>query len=364
MSDYTVYAVIMAGGQGTRLWPLSTRRRPKQFIDLGGESLLTRTFKRIEPLVPRENVLVVTGQGQGKLARECLPSLPEGNVIEEPMGKNTAPCIGLSAVYAERYLGLNPEDSVMIVSPADHLITKDERFRDILSFGAEMAYERGEYVTLGIEPTRPATGYGYIRGGDYIPGFKPGRRAEGFTEKPDRETAKSFVESGDYFWNSGTFVWRTDRLIDGLTEHLPDLHAGLNRIADSVGTQAEREVLTGEYEEFSPVSIDYGLMEKAGDKAVIPASIGWSDLGDWPSLGLVLDQVEDDNNRLGKVEFHDSANNLVYSGNEKPVVLLGVDDLVVANTRGALLVMKKDRAQGVKAIAKEHSKENGGNNDT
>ncbi len=364
MPNYDMYAVIMAGGQGTRLWPLSTLARPKQFIDIGGESLLTRTFKRISPLVPPENVLVVTGKSQGELARECLPALPEANVIEEPVGKNTAPCIGLSAVYAERSLGLEPENSVMIVLPADHLISRDGMFRDILRSGTELAYERGEYVTLGIEPTRPATGYGYIRGGNPIPGFEPGREAESFTEKPDKETANAFLQSGDYYWNSGTFLWRTDRLLDGLREHLPDLYAGLDRIGHHVGEESEGDALSREYEGFSSVSIDYGLMEKTDDKAVVPASVGWSDLGDWPSLGLVLDGVEDGNSLHGEVEFHSSANNLVYNGDEKPAVLLGVDDLVVANTSEALLVMKKHEAQAVKAIAKAHSKDDGGKNDS
>lgn len=364
MADFATYAVIMAGGRGTRLWPLSTSSKPKQFIDIDGKPLLTRTFDRIQPLVSAENVLVVTGNGYGELVSACLPSLPERNIIEEPTGRNTAPCIGLGAEYAENNLGFDPGKSVMVVLPADHMVARTEKFRKVVQMGADLAYGENNYVTLGIEPTRPDTGYGYIQGGESIPGFYPARKAVSFTEKPDREKARSFLESGNYYWNSGMFIWRTDMLQRGLKTHLPEIYSGLKRIGDKINAREESKVLAREYEDFSSISIDYGLMEKASDRAVIPASFGWSDLGDWPSLKLVLDEVKGGNNIRGDGEFISANSNLVYNEDRKPVVLLGVDDLVVANTPDALLVMDKERSQQVKEVAKKYRERNGGTDES
>ncbi len=362
MSRLTLYGVIMAGGRGRRLWPLSTDSRPKQFIEIDGESLLARTYDRIAPLISPEHVLVVTNRDKGQLVKEHLPELPERNIIEEPMGKNTAPCIGLSAVYSERVLGLDPSDSVMAVLPADHLVGKGAEFRRLLQSAGEVAFARDQLVTLGIDPTRPATGYGYIEAGDPLTGEGEAREVISFTEKPDPETAHEFLEAGNYYWNSGTFIWRTDRLLRGLKEHMSSTYRGLQRIKQGLGTAEEADLLEREYRKFSGTSIDYGLMEKARDRAVIPASVEWSDLGDWPSFEELLEGDGDGNSCQGKVICEESRDNIIFNQESKPVVSLGISDLVVVNTEEALLVMEKERAQEVKKLAKRFDQ--GGEDDT
>lgn len=353
MEDFTTYAVIMAGGRGRRLWPLSTPERPKQFIEVNGKSLLVRTYERIKPLVGAENVLVVTNQGQGDLVAEHLPELPEKNIIEEPMGKNTAPCIGLSGLYSEETLDLKRENSVMIVLPADHLVGREERFRELLKKGAQVASEKKELVTLGIEPTEPATGYGYIEAGEELQGDELARKVLSFTEKPDLERAEKFLKAGNYYWNSGTFIWCTDQLLNGLRDHMPELYEGLTNIKDFLGTDEEEETLRKEYKSFAGTSIDYGLMEKADNRAVLPASVDWSDLGDWTSFEELVESGGEGNASNGDVVFRDSEDSFLYEGTGKKAVALGASNLVIVNTPEALLVMDKEKAQKVKEVAKE-----------
>lgn len=353
MEDFTTYGVIMAGGRGRRLWPLSTPERPKQFIEVNGKSLLVRTYERIKPLVGAENVLVVTNQGQGDLVAEHLPELPDKNIIEEPMGKNTAPCIGLSGLYSEETLDLKRENSVMIVLPADHLVGREERFRELLKKGAQVASEKGELVTLGIEPTEPATGYGYIEAGEGLQGDELARKVLSFTEKPDLERAEKFLKAGNYYWNSGTFIWRTDQLLNGLRDHMPELYEGLTNIEEFLGTDKEKETLRKEYKSFAGTSIDYGLMEKADNRSVLPASVDWSDLGDWTSFEELVESDGEGNASNGDVVFRDSENSFFYEGTGKKAVALGASNLVIVNTPEALLVLDKDKAQKVKEVAKE-----------
>ena len=356
MSDYTIYGVIMAGGRGRRLWPLSTESRPKQFIKVNGKSLLARTFDRISPLIDPDNVLVVTNKGKGDLVKQDLPELPEENVIEEPMGKNTAPCIGLSAVYASEVLGLEEENSVMVVLPADHLVGRELRFRELLGKAADVAFDKEKLVTLGIRPTRPATGYGYIEAGHPIEGTEDSRQVVSFKEKPDYETAEKFVAAGNYYWNSGTFIWRTDQLLDQLNRYMEDLSKGLDRIKQALGDEDARKILKEEYEKFTSTSIDYGLMEKADRRAVIPASVEWSDLGDWPSFEQLLGSDENGNSCQGEVVCEKARDNIVFNDSDKPVVTLGLADTVIVNTSEALLAMSKDSAQEVKRIARKMEK--------
>lgn len=364
MSDFDIYAVIMAGGRGRRLWPLSTPSRPKQFIEVDGKSLLSRTFTRISPLIDPENVLVVTNKGKGGLVEEDLPELPEENIIEEPMGKNTAPCIGLSAVYSREVLGLDDDNSVMVVLPADHLVGREKRFRELLDLAAGVAFRREKLVTLGIKPTRPATGYGYIEAGDRLDGEEVPREVISFTEKPDSATAEEFLAAGNYYWNSGTFIWRTDQLLDGLSRHMTGLSRGLKNIREALGEPGAGAKLKDEYEKFSSTSIDYGLMEKAGNRAVIPASVDWSDLGDWPSFEKLLGSDGSGNSCQGEVICQKSEDNIVFNDTGKPVVALGLTDTVIVNTPESLLVMDRDRAQEVKRIAKEMEEREENNNDS
>jgi len=353
MSNFTVYAVIMAGGRGRRLWPLSTPSRPKQFIEVNGRSLLARTFDRISPIIDPNNVLVVTNKGKGSLVEEDLSELPEQNIIEEPMGKNTAPCIGLSAIYSREMLELDEDKSVMLVLPADHLVGKEARFRELLESAARVAFSREKLVTLGIRPTHPATGYGYIEAGEAIDGTEMAREVVSFTEKPDSDTAGEFLAAGNYYWNSGTFIWRTDRLLDQLNKYMSGLSEGLEKIGEVLGKDNAREVLSREYEKFSATSIDYGLMEKADQRAVIPASVQWSDLGDWPSFEKLMDSDDRGNSCQGEVICEKAKNNIVFNDTEKPVVTMGLSDTVIVNTDGALLVMNKENAQEVKRIARK-----------
>ncbi len=360
MNNIPVYGVIMAGGRGRRLWPLSTPARPKQFIEVNGKSLLSRTFDRISPLISPENVLVVTNKGKGEMVQEELPELPGNNIIEEPMGKNTAPCIGLSAIYSHKTLDLNDDKSVMIVLPADHLVRREKRFRELMKRASEVAFEGEKFVTLGIEPTEPATGYGYIKAGERLEPGEEARKAESFTEKPDRQTAEEFLAAGNYYWNSGTFIWRTDSLLQGLKKNMNGLYRGLKKIERSLGTGRADEVLKEEYSKFSGTSIDYGLMENVGpdERAVIPASVGWSDLGDWPSFEQLIESDADGNSCHGDVICHSSKKNLIFNDGEKPVVTLGLSDLVVVNTSETVLVMEKGKAQEVKRLAKEFERRN------
>ncbi|MBS3788141.1 mannose-1-phosphate guanylyltransferase [Candidatus Bipolaricaulota bacterium] len=353
MSDFSIYAVIMAGGRGRRLWPLSTPSRPKQFIEINGKSLLARSFDRISPMIDPENVMVVTNEGKGNLVEKDLPELPEINIIEEPMGKNTAPCIGLSAIYAREILELDENNSVMVVLPADHLVGREERFREVLRLASDVAFTREKLVTLGIRPTEPATGYGYIEAGDVLDGMEVPKEVVSFTEKPNAKTAEKFLAAGNYYWNSGTFIWRTDQLLDNLDKYMPELSGGLTNIAETLGGPRADEILSEEYEKFSSVSIDYGLMERAEERAVIPASVNWSDLGDWPSFQKLLESDDQGNKVQGKIICEKSQNNIVFNETKKPVVTLGLTDTVVVNTPESLLVMNKDNAQEVKRIARK-----------
>ncbi|MFB6290839.1 MAG: mannose-1-phosphate guanylyltransferase [Candidatus Bipolaricaulia bacterium] len=353
MSGSTIYAVIMAGGRGRRLWPLSTSSRPKQFIEVNGKSLLARTFDRISPLIGPEHVLVVTSNGKGNLVKENIPGLPKKNIIEEPMGKNTAPCIGLAAIYSQEVLELDEDDSVMVVLPADHLVGREEKFREILQLASEVASKREKLVTLGIKPTKPATGYGYIEAGDVLEGAELTREVVGFKEKPDSATAKKFLAADNYYWNSGTFIWRTDQFLNQLEKYMPELSAGLDNIGKALEGSRGDAALREEYEKLSPTSIDYGLMENADSRAVIPASVEWSDLGDWPSFEQLIETDDRGNSCQGEVVCERSENNIIFNDTEKPVVALGLSDTVVVDTGEALLVMNRDRAQEVKRVARE-----------
>lgn len=351
-----LYATIMAGGKGRRLWPLSTSARPKQFIKFDGKSLLRRTFERIEPLIGADRTLVVTEKGKGEMVLEEVPQLSPENVIEEPTGKNTAPCIGLGGVFSKEKLGLDPENSVMVVLPADHLVQEEEEFRKLLQLAAKTARERDSLVTLGIEPTRPATGYGYIQAsspleeGEGEDGPLP-RRVESFKEKPDLERAEEFLRAGNYFWNSGMFIWKTKTILEAIAKHLPDLSSALKQIGTGLRTEKEEEILKEEYEKLDPISIDYGIMEKAENRALIPASVGWNDVGDWSSVEVLLEKDERGNGFWGRTELREVENSVAYNEEEKPLVCLGGEDLIIVNTEQALLVAPKDKAQDVKGAA-------------
>ncbi|MEA3356298.1 MAG: mannose-1-phosphate guanylyltransferase [Candidatus Bipolaricaulota bacterium] len=343
----TAFAVIMAGGQGRRLWPLSTPARPKQFLKLiGEETMLQATLSRITSLVPLEDTLVVAGEKHNDLLLEQLPGLPRENLLLEPVGRGTAICVGLAAL---RISMLDPE-AVMVVLPADHVILDDGRFLEVLRKAISLAKGEECLITLGITPTRPATGYGYIEAAGR-PGL-PALKVKRFVEKPDRNTAGHFWAAGDYFWNSGMFVWRAGTILHEIEINMPELHRGLMKIKAHFGRADEGEMIERVYHSQPVISIDYGVMERSDRVLVVPAGeIGWSDVGDWAALQGLLEKDEDGNVILARHVGEGSKNNTIVSEGGRLIATLGVENLVIVDAEQGLLVMDRARAQGVRGLA-------------
>lgn len=348
-----MYAVIMAGGKGTRFWPKSRESMPKHLLDIVSEkTIIQETIDRIIPLIPAENILIVTGVSHAVELMRQVPHIPEENIIIEPVGRNTAPCIGLAALHIKR----KSPDDVMVVLPADHLITDEARFRYLLSIAAEIA-ARGDFLlTIGIQPTFPETGYGYLEQGvlkETIKGediFK----VKSIREKPDLKQAKVFLEKRRFYWNSGMFLWRADTILRAIKRWLPDIHKGLSQIEGVKGTDKEEEIVEHVYKKIPSISIDYGIMEKADNVLLIRGDFGWSDMGSWDALWEVLEKDEHGNAAHGKAFFIgvDAKNSLIQSS-RKLVALVGVEDLIVVETEDSLLICKRGRSQDVKAVV-EH----------
>jgi len=347
--------VIMAGGIGTRFWPLSTKEIPKQFLYiLGQRSMIQQTVDRILPLVDHKNIYVVTNESQIGLVKEHLPELPEENIIAEPMGRNTAACIGLSAVLLEdKYENNEP----MLVLPADHYIGKPELFREIVSQADSFVKKRRKLLTFGIEPTYPATGYGYIEFGEEIQKEPiPIYNVKQFKEKPDVKTAKRFVRSGTFAWNSGMFLWRVDSIITAMHTLMPSLYTSLKEIKDCWNTDKNR--VNRFYSGLESVPVDIGIMEKADDAVVVPISIDWNDIGGWQALDEMKQKDENGNFFEGNVLDINARNTYVYSTDKnKKIALIDIDDLVVVDTKDSLLVCKKAKSQEVKQIVERIKKE-------
>lgn len=343
-----MYAVIMAGGKGTRFWPKSREKMPKHLLDIVCErTMIQETVARITPIIPPENILVVTGFSHADELMDQAPQIPKKNVIVEPVGRNTAPCIGLAALHIKRE---SPED-VMVVLPADHLITDANRFRQILSCAADMA-ARGDYLlTIGITPSFPETGYGYIEQGNLKDTAKDENiyEVKSIREKPALEQAKAFLEKGGFYWNSGMFVWRVDTILHAIEKWLPDIYTGLLQIEDSIGTDREKEMVEQVYREIKPISIDYGVMEKADNVLLVRGDFGWSDVGSWDALWEVLNKDRNGNAVHGQGLFIgvEARNSLVHSP-RKLVTLVGVEDLIVVETEDSLLICKRGCSQDVK----------------
>jgi mannose-1-phosphate guanylyltransferase len=345
-----MYALIMAGGSGTRLWPHSRSSKPKQFLRLHGErTMLQETVARILPLIPHDRIYVVTGAVYGDLVREQLPELPPANLLIEPSGKGTAPAIGLGALHIRR----RDPKALMAVLSADHGIEQQELFRQQLAVGATMA-EQGFLVTLGIKPSTPATGYGYIESGELLYAGEGQQvfRVKRFVEKPSLERAQSYVAGGTFFWNAGMFVWGAERILDELARHEPLLAQGLTVISGHLGTHNEHKVLEDIWPSMPNIAIDVAVMERTEHAVVIPADIGWSDVGDWAALAEILPQDGDGNTVLGKSVNIDTRNTLIY-GNGRLVATIGVEDLLIVDTHDVLLICPRERAQDVKAIVAE-----------
>lgn len=343
-----MYALIMAGGVGSRLWPRSRAARPKQFLPLlSAQTMLQETVARIRPLVSDDHILIATGRDYLELTAEQLPDVPRANLIGEPSGKGSAPCIGLGALAILR----DDPDAVMVVLSSDHQIQQAEPFRQALQAAEQLARE-GYLVTLGIRPTEPHTGYGYIHRQAELGQFN-GFRAYGverFVEKPDRATAERYLATGEYSWNAGIFIWRADAIMAAFSEYLPELSQQLRTIADA-GGPADPSAFGATWEAIRNITIDYGIMERAERVAVIPIDVGWSDVGDWNTLTEIADAGE------GLVQAQHigltTSNTLVYSDSDRLIATIGLDDFLIVDTGDALLIAPRSRAQDVKLLVDE-----------
>ena len=344
-------AVIMAGGAGTRFWPKSTREKPKQFLKLfGKKSLIQQTVDRLEGFIDKQNVMIITNNDYVALVNEQLPDLEQKYIIGEPVARNTAPCIASAAAMLYKD---NPE-AVMVVLPADHQITDRENFLDVLQAASKTAINHNSLVTIGIEPNRPETGYGYIRRAAASDIKLNGRdiyTVRNFTEKPELARARDFLRSGDYLWNSGIFVWKVETIVNSFQQHLPEIYEQMEILAGSEKTDDD---INRFYHNCPSISIDYGIMEKADKVHVIPGSFGWNDVGSWKAVHELADKDENEN-AVGdsNVILQDASKNLVDACSSKTIALVGVENLAIVETEDAILVLNLDHAQGVKKVVDE-----------
>ena len=343
-----LHAVIMAGGSGTRFWPLSRRKRAKQFLPIVSDrTMLEETVRRIRPLVPPRRIYTVANAAQTRTIRRILPGLPEAHYIVEPAARNTAPSLVLAT--ARIYLK-NPE-AVVAVLPSDHLIAAEDVFRAKLAAAAEAARTEDALITFGITPSFPSTGYGYVRfrrGPARIIGGQPFRAVEAFVEKPSHEKAAGFLRDGGYAWNSGMFVWRADVFAAKLARHAPEFFEGWTRLLAALRAGSRARVAAA-FLSLPATSIDYALMEKAQGVLAAEGDFGWSDVGAWSSLSGIWPRDPDGNALKGASVVLDSRNNLAYNPG-RLTALIGVDDLIIVNTKDALLVCRREKDQSVKQV--------------
>jgi len=338
-----ICALIMAGGKGTRFWPLSTEEKPKQFLNLiGNETMIQMTVNRILPIIPMEKIFVSTGEKYVDLVKEQLPNLPDRNIIVEPEGRNTAPCIALSAMVINRYF----ENSSMVVLPSDHLIKDEDKFREIIIEGSKFLEKNEGIVTLGMKPDRPETGYGYIKFGENI--NQNIKKVDMFVEKPNLETAKRYLNEGNYLWNGGMFLWKSDYIIKEIKKHIPDTYEALHNI-ENIEESSLQEYINGNYYKTDSISIDYAVLEKSYNIYVILSEIGWDDVGSWEALERYKEKDENGNIIIGNIKAIDGKNNLLISSNNT-VVISGLDNLYVIENDGKILIGKKNDLKNIKNL--------------
>lgn len=344
-----LYGVLMAGGVGSRFWPRSRAASPKQVLNIVGENTMIQdTYNRLDGMINDDQLMVVTNDVQAKLISEQLPQLSGPSFIIEPFGRNTAPAIGLAAIHV---LKQDP-DGVMVVLPADHVISKPAEFQHVIQLAATHALENNSIVTLGITPYEPATGYGYIRTGERVSGSESHNihKVLSFAEKPDLDTANQFLASGDYYWNSGMFIWKASTILQEIRDKMPAMYDLLLEISEAIGSDNYNATLLEAYEKIENISIDYGVMQQAESVYVVPADMGWNDVGSWETVHDISDQ--DENSHASDCEDLISVKakgSYVYAP-EKVVALVGVEDLIVVDTGDALLVCHKSHAQDVKTV--------------
>lgn len=343
-----LFTLIMAGGSGTRFWPRSKSIKPKQYLNLfGDDSLLQSTIKRFSTFTSLGNIFIVSGKSQSLVLEEQTAILPKENLIYEPVGKNTLPCIGLAAMFAEKE---NP-DGVMVVTPSDHLIENDELFRDTVLAAVKIAEERNGIVTVGITPAYPATGYGYVKTENEITGTEKIRqfKVEKFVEKPNEATASDYLKQGGFYWNSGMFIFKIPVFMDAMKQFAPELYNNLRKIQAEFGTPSFEKTLDTVYRAVESISVDYGIMEHAKNIYLVEGNFVWNDLGSWESVYLNSEKDKNGNAVTGESVIVDSKNSYIYSENGI-IALVGLDDVIVVQEGNTTLVCKRDKAEDIKKV--------------
>jgi len=341
------YAVIMAGGVGSRFWPMSTQENPKQFHDmLGvGKSLIQKTFDRLSQTIPSENILISTNKRYESLVLEQLPKVTKSQLLLEPSMRNTAPCI----LYAALKIKTLHPNGIMIVAPSDHWIDDEQTFSKNIEEAFEFSSKNNVLMTLGIQPSSPNTGYGYIQFDNSNSAIK---KVKQFTEKPNLETAIKFVDSGEYLWNAGIFIWSVNSIVESFKKQLPDMFTLFAKGEDAYNTDAEADFIENNYGDAENISIDFGILEKADNVHTLPVDFGWNDLGTWGSLYNKLPKDSHQNATVGgAVIFRDAANNMVRTQSGKRVVIQGLEDFIVIEKEDVLLICPKKDEQDIKQIA-------------
>lgn len=341
-----IYGLIMAGGVGSRFWPESRESRPKQFLDIlgTGRSLLRMSFERLLPIMPAANIRILTHEKYAAQVLEQIPEISADQLILEPSRNNTAPCVA----YAAMKLFKQDEESVLVITPADHVILKEDLFREKIELACQYAVDHPALVTLGISPSRPDTGYGYIQYDRSADG--PVFPVRQFTEKPDRKTAESFIESGDYVWNAGIFIWRSRVILDAFSQYAPDILDVLQPGTPVLNGEGERSFITEAYPRTPSISIDYAIMEKSDHVFTIPADIAWSDLGTWSS---VYEEREKDNSGNvidGRVIAPDTTGSLIRLPSGKLAVVRGITDYIIVDDGDVLLIWPRSDEQAIKQV--------------
>jgi mannose-1-phosphate guanylyltransferase len=351
------YVAIMAGGIGSRFWPMSRTHFPKQFLDIlgTGKTLIQQTFERYRQLVPEENIYIITSKEYIPIVKKQLPNVSDKNILGEPSRKNTAPCI---AYISFKLMQSDPEAN-LVVAPADHLVLEPEEFFKVTKKAIDFVSHINAFVTLGIKPTYPNTGYGYIQH-DTVAAAPDVYKVKTFTEKPNLELARTFITSGDFLWNAGIFVWRVKNIISAFEKHLPEMYEVFVTEKEKFNTPEEDVAIEEIYPQCTNISIDFGIMEKADNVYVIPASFGWSDLGTWNSAWENMDRDYLGNAVAGKnVMIMDATKCMVHVPDNKLVVLQGLDNFIVVDTKDALLICQKDKEQEIRDYVAEVKRNKG-----
>ncbi|MCX8028976.1 MAG: mannose-1-phosphate guanylyltransferase [Brevinematales bacterium] len=343
--------VIMAGGRGERFWPKSRRNYPKQFLNLiGDKSMLQYAYERALDIVDKNRIFIVTSSDLVNLVEEQIPKIPQSNIIIEPLPKNTAPAIGLAATYIRKYFG----DYTMFVMPSDHYVDDLNKFYDVVEAGFEAAEKYLSLITLGIKPSRPDTGYGYIEVGNIIDTFfsKNIFEVKRFVEKPNHEKAVEYLSKGKFFWNSGMFIWKVSTILEEISKHMPNLWEALTIIEDAIGKDYESDVIIEEFEKIEGISIDYGVMEKSKSVLCVKSDFIWDDIGSWSAVYRLNDKDDNGNVIEGNVISHNVKNSLIIGENDGVIAVSSLEDMIIIKEGDSILITKKSEDQTIRELVK------------